>query len=186
MGNIKFENTLPQFGDAGPFEATSKEDLAESMMGQFRTWAEEQYNDEIDADSEIDDKESYVAAEVAAMREELIAGLVPKYHGPSRVIFDNGGGVTLQLCTGFCHHYLSATMAATDALVFIKSSYDIIGWDNDEIDAVFEPTIEQVANGGYSVFLLQDLIETEKDGTETGWANIDMFLSKLSICKVDA
>ena len=37
----KFKNTDNSFGEAGPFEAESKEELAEGMMSIFRTWAME-------------------------------------------------------------------------------------------------------------------------------------------------
>ena len=58
----KYYNNNERYGDAGPFEAESREALADEMMPTFELWAREAA-----ARGE--------AASVAKMREEFITGL---------------------------------------------------------------------------------------------------------------
>ena len=41
----KFRNNNEKYGDVGPFEATSKEALADEMADTFKDWAKEAQND---------------------------------------------------------------------------------------------------------------------------------------------
>ena len=55
-----YYNSNDRFGDPGPFEANSRDELADEMMPTFREWAEETDHPE---------------HEIAAMRELFIRGL---------------------------------------------------------------------------------------------------------------
>jgi hypothetical protein len=74
---IKFLNTNERYGDDGPFEAESKEELADGMQDQFEVWAIEERskleNGEAMTDEEAD---AFDAQAIAEMREEFINGLV--------------------------------------------------------------------------------------------------------------
>jgi len=56
---MKFENLNEKYGWNGPFEADSKEDLADMMMSTLRDWADEPNSTQT----------------VAEMRQEFINGL---------------------------------------------------------------------------------------------------------------
>lgn len=68
-----FYNTKEEFGMCGPFEAPSKESLADEMEPTFREWAEEKFQRDDEATLEF--KVEYIAASMEQMRREFIAGL---------------------------------------------------------------------------------------------------------------
>ena len=68
-----FYNTNSRYGASGPFEAASREALAETMHPTFRLWAEDRWEEEQDAD--LDRKADYIAGAIEQMRREFIAGL---------------------------------------------------------------------------------------------------------------
>jgi hypothetical protein len=72
-----FYNTNSQYGTSGPFEAASKEDLAEAMHPTFRLWAEDRWEEDPDADLDADPnaKGEYIARAMEQMREAFIRGL---------------------------------------------------------------------------------------------------------------
>jgi len=67
------------------------------------------------------------------------------------VVFDNGGGITVQ-ARGFVHYYYDPKQAATDVKAILAEDYDPSGWEGDEptfyqgVSA--DPEIER--NGGYN------------------------------------
>lgn len=71
-----FYNTNSQYGASGPFEAASKEALAESMHPTFRLWAEDRWEE--DQDAGLDSKTGYIAQAIEQMRKEFIAGLAER------------------------------------------------------------------------------------------------------------
>jgi hypothetical protein len=73
-----------------------------------------------------------------------------------RIIFDNGGGITLQL-PGFAHHYLSPEQCAEDLNVWIEDE-DTSDWEGNEEDAVFEPTANHISNGGYHIETVEEFV----------------------------
>lgn len=87
-----------------------------------------------------------------------------------RVIFDNGGGVTLQL-PGFSHWYNHGEQAAYDYLEYLRNG-DTSDWDGNEPDAMeCDPTIDQIVNGGYRIWTAGDDFDAG-----SGWANeVDFF-----------
>jgi hypothetical protein len=62
----KFRNNNGKYGDAGPFDAESKEELADEMMPTFELWAKEAA-----VRGETNDAESLVEE----MRDEFISSL---------------------------------------------------------------------------------------------------------------
>lgn len=160
MSNIKFYNTNDLYGDSGPFEAESKDAVADELFGElFRQWA-----DDVWASSNIDEADEteaeWKSGYMAQMREELISGLVAQYHGEPRLIFDNGGGITLQL-PGFAHYYDDAEQCAEDIKAWVEDG-DTDGWDGNEEESVFEPTTDEISNGGYHVVSLSDFMQPGK------------------------
>jgi len=71
-----FYNTHSQYGGSGPFEAASKEALAETMHPTFRLWAEDRWEEDPDAD--LESKGEYIARAIEAMRRAFIAGLAER------------------------------------------------------------------------------------------------------------
>jgi len=87
-----------------------------------------------------------------------------------RIVFDNAGGITLQLGDEFAHYYQGAKQAAEDLKVFIATQ-DTSSWDGNEEDAMdCNPTDEEIRNGGYRVF---DDVEDIPEGSS--WGNIEDF-----------
>ena len=68
-----FYNTNSQYGASGPFQAASKEALAESMHPTFRLWAEDRWEEEPEVEPEA--KADYIAEAIEQMRKAFIAGL---------------------------------------------------------------------------------------------------------------
>lgn len=75
-GMPSFYNTNSHYGVSGPFEAASKESLAETMHPTFRLWAEDRWEEDQDAD--LDSKGDYIAQAIDQMRREFIAGLAER------------------------------------------------------------------------------------------------------------
>lgn len=175
---IKFYNNNDLYGYCGPFEAESKEALADEMKPSFDEWADNVWNSSrIDEDdiSEEEWKKSYIEE----MRAEFITGLEAQYHGEPRIIFDNSGGITLQL-PGFAHHYDDAEQCADDIKEWMDIE-DTDGWDGNEEESVFEPTQDQLANGGYKVWSIAALANsTLQEISICSWGNIRSLYSTLT------
>jgi hypothetical protein len=173
MSNIKFYNTNDLYGDAGPFDAESKDAIADEMQDEFEGLAIDERNkitnSEIMTDEEAD---AFDAKMISEMREEFVNGLVAQYHGEPRLIFDNGGGITLQL-PGFAHHYDDAEQCAEDIDTW-NDEQDTDGWEGNEEESVFEPTQQQIANGGYRVYSLASFMDrgNRDELRDSGWSNV--------------
>lgn len=99
----------------------------------------------------------------------------------TRIILDNGGGITLQL-NGWAHHYDYEGAAATDIREWIATK-DTSLWDGHEDDALdCEPTDEQIRNGGYRIIEIGEHDNT-KDVfdrlVKLGWGNADALAGSL-------
>lgn len=65
-----FKNTNDAYGMSGPFEADSREALADEMMPTFERWAKEAYiRDETDSFRVEDEIEKYRAEFIAGLEE---------------------------------------------------------------------------------------------------------------------
>jgi hypothetical protein len=97
----------------------------------------------------------------------------------NQAIFDNGGGITLQM-GNFAQHYSDVAQAATDWVAY-QSSKDASEWDGHEDEAAdLEPTYDEIRNGGYCLLDAKDITRMINDAVETGWYNIDRFLAAIS------
>ena len=100
------------------------------------------------------------------------------------IIFDNGGGITVQL-PDFAHWYNDPTQAARDIADYLSDG-TTDGWEGHEDDAEddaaeLDPTTEQILNGGYRVYALVDIVKMAKDTErESSWGNINDFCSVLA------
>jgi hypothetical protein len=79
---MKFYNTQPEFGEAGPHEAATKEELADEMEELFQIWAQEAWdNDEInrvcieDNGGECVDEKLWKEKHIEKIRRIYINGL---------------------------------------------------------------------------------------------------------------
>ena len=94
----------------------------------------------------------------------------------AKIILDNGGGITLQLGTNFAHHYDNAEQSVRDYKEYIANG-NTDGWEGNEEEAFFDPEYEEIRNGGYKVFDMEDIEKAVADEDfEGGWHNIDKFI----------
>lgn len=75
------------------------------------------------------------------------------------VIFDNGGGCTIQH-PEYVHHYDDMEQAARDVAMLLNDT-DPEDWDGNEPEHRMEYDHDTVASGGYRWFASQDLINSE-------------------------
>ncbi len=71
---MKIKNTNSAYGNSGPFEADSFEDLADSMTHNFTQWANESFDNNDDNCPEVT-REKYVPVKIQVMRDDFIEGL---------------------------------------------------------------------------------------------------------------
>ena len=77
---MKFYNTDERYGEAGPFEAKSKEELVIGMLPTFKVWAEEAWNKKVWAEEEWEkdgegDYDQYISGAIELMVTEFDAAL---------------------------------------------------------------------------------------------------------------
>ena len=90
------------------------------------------------------------------------------------VVFDNGGGITVQ-CDGFTGNFDDPKVAAEN----IKAILDGAGaadW-NSNLDEPVQYTQDEIRNGGYRVFDAAEISATISNGTiDSSWHNVrDVF-----------
>jgi hypothetical protein len=88
------------------------------------------------------------------------------------IVFDNGGGITLQVGEGddrYQHAYDNADHCAIDIrrLLAGESTY---GWDGNEAGNWMELTAEEFYNGDYKIMDAEDVIDFNPDSTD--WHNL--------------
>ena len=100
-----------------------------------------------------------------------------------RAIFDNAGGVTLQL-GDWAHYYCGydgyIEVAAKDYKLYVEAG-NTDGWDGHQDEAAeLDPSYDDIRNGCYRVMDSGD-IQTAIDDPdfETGWINIRDFINAL-------
>jgi hypothetical protein len=96
----------------------------------------------------------------------------------AKIIFDNGGGITLILADGeFAHYYSHAEQAAQDYSIFMRDG-NVDGWDGHEPElADLDPSYDDVHNGGCRMFDPSDVEEAIHSEEEQSWNNIRDFVS---------
>ena len=90
------------------------------------------------------------------------------------IIFDNGGGATLQT-PEFCHHYSDMNHLARDVKALIDGD-DSADWDGDEPDHFIDDDNyrQHAENGGLKC------ITNWEDAKDTGWLNEKEFAWAIS------
>lgn len=188
MMTIRYYNNKPEFGGPGPFDADSKEDLVKEMVEYFWEWSADAWYEELAIRKDHGFSESDMGDEaelrfrnqkVVEYKANYLSGLEAIWAGKSRVIFDNGGGITLQLYDGensWCHHYDRVGFAVDAATEWLMMQ-TVTGWEGNEEESVFEPGEEEIRNGGYKVW---DFCEGNDQLLQLGWNNINEFFELLS------
>lgn len=102
----------------------------------------------------------------------------------AKVIFTNGGTVILQLLNEYAHQYLSAVDAAEDYYLFSRMENpekEASSWEgHDEELLEFEPSHDEIANGGYIVLDEHDIAKIVDDNDAKFWGiNMEDFITKL-------
>jgi|LSQX01.3.fsa_nt_gb hypothetical protein len=92
-------------------------------------------------------------------------------------IFDNGGGLTLQL-GNFAHYYNDMALAAENYKDYIQSDGDTTGWEGHEPEAAdFEPDYQDIRNNGYKVMDKSDIDAAVADPDYEPWGvNAELFI----------
>src|SRR6478609_5855193 len=86
----------------------------------------------------------------------------------TRVVFDSGGGITLQL-PGFAHFYSGNPQQAAEDFRAYSLTHSTAGWDGHEPESEeLNPTPEEIRNGGYRVMELSDVIMAVHGEDEAG------------------
>lgn len=102
------------------------------------------------------------------------------------IIFDNGGGITLQT-EGFCHNYDRPEWAARDVKVLLAED-NTDGWEGDDPEArdqEYDPEMER--NGGYKWLTRQEVEEVIASGTiDSSWRNMRDFFVALGCAVGDS
>ena len=96
------------------------------------------------------------------------------------VIFDNGGGISVQTDEEYYffgdNHYSAAQSVAT-----LLNGETTDHWEGNEPEHRIAYDAEQVRNGGYQWWDAEDLRETLRGGTtDSGWRNVRSFLDFLA------
>ena len=100
-----------------------------------------------------------------------------------RVIFDNGGGITLQLGEWACWYNVPKD-AARDYYQYLQDG-NTDGWEgHDEDSTALDPTIDEINNGGYRIYNKEEISNEVQNENSTGWDNIDEFC--LAITEINA
>lgn len=157
---IKFFNTNDKFGMEGPFEADNEKELCEELEDMFLDMARKDLTEKYEWENDEIDGQMLKEA-VESLQAEFTEGLQKAWCGKPRIIFDNGGCITLQL-PGFAHVYDSAEQCADDIREWLDSK-NTSDWDGDEGDAVFEPSYNDIQNNGYYIVDIEDIEEINGD-----------------------
>jgi hypothetical protein len=90
------------------------------------------------------------------------------------VVFDNGGGITVQ-CDGFTGNFDDPKVAAENIKAILDGD-NAADWDSN-LDAQIQYTQEEIGNGGYRVFDAGEISATIASGTiDSSWHNVrDVF-----------
>lgn len=92
------------------------------------------------------------------------------------LIFDNGGGITLQT-DSFVHSYDDAQQVARDALAILNGD-DTSLWEGNEPECRIDPTDHDIRNGGYRVMSLTDFAGNAQ--SDASWRNVCDFQAAYS------
>lgn len=130
-----------------------------------------------DIKNDLENLENHVPWSAEEVYQE-IKSIVLEYkilNAEGRLIFDNNGGVTVQL-PGYAHYYDVPEDAAGDVANYINSG-NTDNWEGHEDDAAeLDPDAETIRNGGYRVFSISDLNNLRYIGN---WGSVEDFCTEL-------
>jgi hypothetical protein len=99
----------------------------------------------------------------------------------ARVIFEQGGGTTLQI-EPYAYFYPSADLAARDVLHWLAGS-DASKWEGHDPDDMYEPTSAEIRDGCYLVTQIDrtnpQLEVIANDLAQTNWRNAAEFAAAI-------
>jgi len=73
---MKLYNNQPEYGEAGPWECESDEQLANDMVPSFTMWAAAEW---LQDDETTEDRETFINRRIDEMRDEFLGGLCEVY-----------------------------------------------------------------------------------------------------------
>lgn len=140
---MKITNTNPRYGDEGPFEAESAEQLADGMMNMFAVWAKESYGQLIIRGMSIDPS-AYIEEQIKQMRADYISGLEVESMPLATIQLDGvnrRGQLYWKQGRIWCRDYNGVTIeepdefdtgmscSFSDVIKTIQSAWDFPEWD---------------------------------------------------------
>lgn len=130
---MKFYNTNERFSEFEIFEAANETALLEDMHELFETWTYEELINITNIETATDAERVNIKNEICQrIKNEFIAGLVPQYSGLPQIIFDNAGGIILQL-PGFAHYYNADVKSCVEDILEWYAWETTNDWEGDEV-----------------------------------------------------
>ena len=108
--------------------------------------------------------------EKARTNQTLLTGAEEMKMKNVELVFDNGGGLTIQ-CDDFVHNYDDMIQAAQDYKLLCTTD-DVSDWEGNDTENRIDYSDDQLRNGGYRVFCTPQELDRER---RFGWRNIDDF-----------
>jgi hypothetical protein len=117
--------------------------------------------DEYLVDGEIDEDETEAVREIARQIYEGFAWVVTLGPVDFDLIFDNGGGITLQTADGYRHNYDDPVEVANDVNALLGGNDYADAWDGNEAEdyEVMTYDAEVERNGGYRWLTRAEIVE---------------------------
>ena len=112
------------------------------------------------------------------MKKELFVKKLLKAEVDFLLVFDNGGGLAMQIGE-YKHHYSDMRQAVEDLITAVEDDFDATAWEGNEEDLVVEEDYEMERNGGIKVISRDDLVKA-LDQEDYGWCNVEEFVNVLS------
>lgn len=96
------------------------------------------------------------------------------------IMFDNGGGATLNLNNQYAHYYDDMGKLAEEYVIIRESPDEWEDWDNNEIENWDEPDTETERNGGAVWYTMNDIHKLITNKPEYYWGgNVEEFIEAL-------
>jgi len=109
-----------------------------------------------------------------------------------QIIFDNGGGITLQKTSKphYMHYYNDPCQTAEDIKALLSGD-NPASWEgneygqevgpDDEKQTILDPSYDDIRNGGYRVYDLAELMDAVKDADldDISWGNLRDLITEL-------
>lgn len=195
INNLTAEQLLKVLDLFGAGEEEQEQEFIENSKGlRFMVWESLQEANHFDiysndgkdcfydvpiSDSELEQLAAFKHVEV----EEEEGGEMTS-NDACRVIFDNAGGITLQLGDNYAHYYSGydgyIKQAAQDYINYVRDG-NTDDWEGHEPESLqLDPDYDDIRNGGYKVMDEDDIDAClNDDDFEHGWENVSEFIREL-------